>query len=184
MVTTFMLGLSFLNPIGGLNGLVQTVAILVAIAYYWTPILIALFILAYELILRMDIAGAAGNIINKILARAGTKSQAISILPSNISTAHSHETEQDLFKLDNPLNIFLNVNRAFLYIAFFLSLVTLWPFSGNFTFPSSAYIAIFNFIDWFIMTFEVLLLPTLILVFAPINIYVDVLVDAINLVVK
>jgi len=158
-------------------------SVVAATVYFATPIAIALVILVFEVMLRFDIAGSAGNIINKLIARGVAKNSSISILPS-FKTSTGHETEQDLFKLDNPLNIFLNVNRAFLYIAFFLSFTTIWPLSGVFNFPASAYIAIFSFITWFIAGWEPLLLITLILVFAPVNIYVDVIVDAVNLIFK
>lgn len=156
--------------------------ILSAIVYFATPITIAVIILIYELLLRIDIAGSAGGLINRILTRVGTKRPNLSILPS-FKEKTDYQTEQDLFKIDNPLNIFINVNRAFLYIAFFLSFVTIWPMSGVFNFPSSAYIAIFAFINYFVVGFEPIFLTTLILVFAPVNIYVDVIVDAVNLVV-
>jgi hypothetical protein len=168
--------------IGGFTGLIQTIAILVAIAYFATPVTIAIIILVYEVLLRFDIAGSAGSLINKIIARGAAKQPNLSILPS-FKEKTGHETEQDLFKLDQPLNMFLNINRAFLYIAFFLSFVTLWPLSGVFNFPSSAYIAIFTFINTFVVVVEPLFLTTLILIFAPVNIYVDVMVDLINLVV-
>ena len=158
-------------------------SVIAAIVYFATPIAIAVVILIFEVMLRFDIAGSAGNVINKLIARGATKNANLSIIPS-FKTSTGHETEQDLFKLDNPLNIFLNVNRAFLYIAFFLSFTTIWPLSGIFNFPASAYIAIFSFITWFMAGWEPFLLITLVTVFAPVNIYVDVIVDAVNAIFK
>jgi len=170
--------------LGGSAPLFNWCALVAGIAYFATPITIALIILIYELILRLDLAGAAGSVINRILARGSAKNTGVSILPRSIDVSTDHIVEQDLFKLDQPLNMFLNINRAFLYMAFFLSFVTIWPINYVFSFPSSAYIAIFTFINTFITVVEVLFLPTLLLLFAPLNIYVDVVVDLINLFTK
>lgn len=172
-----------LQVIGGLPGIPglgslasNAVWIAVAIAlvwYYATPITIAFIILFYELLLRLDIAGSLTNVVNTI----ARKSFNVSILPSQSKL--DSDTQAQVFKINPAINVFLNVNRAFLYMAFFLSLVTLFPFTLAITFPSIVYTYIFGFMNDIIIVLEPLFIGT-VLILAALGKITDIAADIIK----
>jgi hypothetical protein len=178
MLTPFILQIAGI----GVGDAITYGAIILAVIYYATPILIAVTIMLYELLLRLDLGTSMAGAVNILAGIFARKNTSFSVLP----TAHkiTPDVQSQLFKIDNPLNVFLNVNRGFLYIGFFLSLLTLEPFSlvlslTGTSFPYYVYTTIFAVITS-TLTLEPLFLTTLILL-AGLDRIIDVSVDIVKL---
>ena len=175
---SLILPLLQLSPVGILAGFAEGALIIGAIAYYATPIFLAFVILFYEILLKVDIGTNIGANLGKIAGILLKKPNSFSLLPS--STPVSHDTQVEILKLETPINIFININRGFLYIAFFLSLIVLAPFSWVANFSPQFYIDIFNLINGAI-AIEPLFISTLI-IFSLIDGISDWMVDLFRLI--
>ena len=167
--------------IPGLSALGSNVAwlvgILLVVSYYAVPIYLVVIILLYELLVKIDIAGGMNYLAKAVMVLA-KKSQLMSLIPS--TTTINHDAQAELFKIESPLNLFLNLNRAILYFALFLSLVTLAPFSWVINFPMSIYVPSFNLINNIIAVEPLFLSP--LFIFAVIDKFADVASDMSKLV--
>lgn len=172
MITEILLSLPI---IGGLSALQQG-AIFVAIMYYSVPITIAIFILLFELMLKFDLAGSLANVANAIIKYGFN--QSFSILPSANTKAVDADKQAELFRIESPINLFIHMNRAMLYMVFFLSLMTLLPFSLAFTFPVIIYVGILSMVNQIVIYYEPLFFGT-ILIFSSIDKVTDVMKDMI-----
>ncbi len=98
----------------------------IAILILLAPLIeIGLLIILYEALVRFDIGRSLTNIAHAILHK---NPQALSLLPSLKGSSESVQT----FSMDTPFRVLINVNRALLYLAFFLALISnpLLSFAG------------------------------------------------------
>lgn len=162
---------------------VWIVPLMGAIAYYSTPIFFAFVIYVYESLLKFD-AGksvAAGiNSMSRIMSKK-ILSTPISILPSSPTRKLDHDSQAEMMKLETPMNVFINVNRAFLYTAFFLSVFSLFPFSSMITFPAQIYVTILSIMTDVVVYVEPIFIPTL-LILSQFDKIIDVASDLVKLV--
>jgi hypothetical protein len=142
--------LSILSVATWLSGLSDFLGTLV------TPFIIAFFILVYELMLKFDIGSTVSGALNLIYkAYVRKPGQNLSILPS--STPLDADTQAQIFRIDHPFNMYIYLNRGFLYVAFFLSLTAIWPFNV-FAFTPQVFVEIFSVINTVITVYEPLFL--------------------------
>lgn len=149
--------------------------ILAAIWYYITPITIAFFILTYELLLKFDLGGSLINVANALI----TRNIHFSILPS--SSRQDPDRQSQIFRLDHPINMFLNINRGILYFAFFLSVIVLIPFNLAISFPPEIYALIFQNMTVILVQIEPLFLGTL-LILSQLDSLIDLATNIVKLV--
>lgn len=165
--------------IPGLNTAVGLVAISILLYYYATQITLLVAILFYEALLRLDIAGSMAFAVNTIARKYLHAPGGFSILPSS---SKDSDSQAQILKVETPIHIFININRAFLYLAFFLSLTLVFPFSNVLSFPYTVYDGIFYVLNTTVLVIEPIYLGIVLIVFAPLGKLIDVVIDVIKLV--
>lgn len=91
-------------------------------APFWQPIFIAIIIVAYEMLVRLDITGSLKTFTAIVGSAFGNKGGAIAnIFPS---TTKDSDTQARLFKMDTPFHTIINMNRGILYLGFIISFMT------------------------------------------------------------
>ena len=165
--------------IGTAVGLAAEVAAAIAfVSYYAVPIYLAIIITVYELLLKFDIATTVQQATQTAFqAIAGSlkipnRSQ-ISILPAE----HKANTEGGtLISYQTPFNMLFNINRAFLYFGFVITLIILFPFNLVVGVPAFILVTIFSFISTVILFYEPLIIGPLIIL-ALLDLLTDIIVD-------
>ena len=142
-----------------------------ALWYYELPIGIAILIMFYQWLCNIDLAtttGSALNSIASIIAKNPIMAN-ISILPKSANPDTSYDNKVEWLKINTPTKIFLNINRAFLYVAFFFSILTLFPFSSIMTFPAIISVYMFDMMTIVILQLEPLALVIIVIIIAPLQ---------------
>lgn len=176
--------LSLIPDIDILTTVAWAVAIGWAVWYYKTAIILAIFIMLYQWFLSLDIAATTGSALNNI-ASIITKNpmfSSLSILPKSDDPNTKYDNKVEWLRINNPMKIFLNINRAFLYIALFFSLLILYPFSSIMTFPREVYVSMFSMMNIVVMQLEPLALVIVVIIIAPLQKAVSVVAKFIKFV--
>jgi len=140
--------------IGTAIGTAVKFAVAIALLYWlWKPIVIAIFIFIYELLLRTDLYGSLKSLSKVLLSRHGA---GLSLLPQT-EGYQTAEEKRTLYSLDSPIKALLNINRGILYTAFFVTLITSFPISLFFSLSWTTIDAVFNFLNG-IIAYEALVI--------------------------
>jgi len=140
--------------IGNIVGTITKFAVAIALlAWLWKPIIIALFIFVYELLLRTDLYGSIKSLAKVYLAKSKA---GLSLLPQTEGYQNAQE-KRTLYSLDSPIKALLNINRGILYTAFFVTLITAFPISLFFSLSGTTVNAVFHFLNG-IIAFEALVI--------------------------
>jgi len=119
------------------------VSLILFLYWFWRPIVIALFIFVYELLLRTDLYGSIKSLAKVYLAKSKA---GLSLLPQTEGYQNAEE-KRTLFSLDSPIKTLLNINRGILYTAFFVTLITSFPISMFFSLTGATVGTVFSFLN-------------------------------------
>jgi len=129
-------------------------AVAIALLYWlWKPIVIAIFIFVYELLLRTDLYGNIKSLSKVLLSK---HEAGLSLLPQTEGYQNAEE-KRTLYSLDSPIKALLNINRGILYTAFFVTLITSFPISLFFSLSGATVDAVFHFLNG-IIAYEALVI--------------------------
>jgi len=154
LINVLLLGLS-IPGIGSIGiGTIAKFGIALLLLYWlWKPIVIAIFIFVYELLLRTDLYGSIKSLSKVLLSK---HEAGLSLLPQTEGYQNAEE-KRTLYSLDSPIKALLNINRGILYTAFFVTLITSFPISLFFSISWTTVGAVFHFLNG-IIAYEALVI--------------------------
>ena len=155
--------------------IVLTVVTIIAIAdpYLMPVFTLIIYIVLYESLVGLDLSGSLHQLSSVLLSNQNKS--AISLVPS---PTVDKSAQRQLFKMDTPFRVFIQVGRGLLYFAFFAFLMTSPIVSSFFNMPYSAEGYIFVFINN-IVAIEILAI-SIVLVLVVIDNILDIISIAVS----